>query len=235
MCERGIGSHDLDQASVQHLNISCQPADTTTRKPQQHCVLQHRGGILGSNLLISELAANTQNLGQPLNRRRRPLCSAGRHDGDKGRDYPRIEPIAFSQNSTRFGELPQLEWIDLMHRHVSREQDAHHTTFVASACFETDRCNRKAAQLLGELGPTGRIIAHRPTSLFRQHYYIQTILRHIDTAEGNRSHLRIPFLLIRARAQATVRVWKKRPELQAHSRIRIRDACGLPVATGAMS
>ena len=33
-------------------------------------------------------------------------------------------------------------------------------------------------------------------------------------------------------AQATVRVWKKRLELQAHSRFRIRSACGLPVATG---
>jgi hypothetical protein len=41
-----------------------------------------------------------------------------------------------------------------------------------------------------------------------------------------------PFLLMRARARATVRVWKKRPELQAHSRIRVRNACGLPAATG---
>ena len=36
-------------------------------------------------------------------------------------------------------------------------------------------------------------------------------------------------------AQATVRVWKKRLELQAHSRFRIRSACGLPVATGRRS
>jgi hypothetical protein len=38
-------------------------------------------------------------------------------------------------------------------------------------------------------------------------------------------------LLIRARALATVRVWKKRPEHQAHSRFNIRGGCGLPVAT----
>jgi len=50
---------------------------------------------------------------------------------------------------------------------------------------------------------------------------------------AKRQDLRDPSLLTRARAQATVRVWKKRPELQAHSRIRIRGACGLPVATGA--
>src|SRR5262245_18461585 len=50
---------------------------------------------------------------------------------------------------------------------------------------------------------------------------------------AKREHLRIPSLLMRARALATVRVWKKRPEHQAHSRSDIRDACGLPVATGA--
>jgi hypothetical protein len=55
----------------------------------------------------------------------------------------------------------------------------------------------------------------------------------IDCAK--REHLRNPSLLMRARAQATVRVWKKRPELQAHSRIGIRGGCGLPVATGAVS
>src|SRR4029453_6223533 len=45
----------------------------------------------------------------------------------------------------------------------------------------------------------------------------------IDCAK--REHLRNPSLLMRARAQATVRVWKKRPELQAHSRIGIRGGC----------
>src|SRR5262249_12427975 len=41
---------------------------------------------------------------------------------------------------------------------------------------------------------------------------------------AKRQDLRDPSLLTRARAQATVRVWKKRPELQAHSRIRISEA-----------
>ena len=41
-----------------------------------------------------------------------------------------------------------------------------------------------------------------------------------------------PSLLMRARALATVRVWKKRLELQAHSRFNFRGGCGLPVATG---
>ena len=34
---------------------------------------------------------------------------------------------------------------------------------------------------------------------------------------------------------ATVRVWKRRPELQAHSRFAIRNGRGLPVATGRRS
>jgi hypothetical protein len=37
---------------------------------------------------------------------------------------------------------------------------------------------------------------------------------------------------VRARAQATVRVWKKGPELQAHSRFAIQSGCEL---TGAVS
>jgi hypothetical protein len=40
---------------------------------------------------------------------------------------------------------------------------------------------------------------------------------------------------LRGFRQATVRVWKKRLELQAHSRFAIRSAYGLPVATGAVS
>ena len=53
----------------------------------------------------------------------------------------------------------------------------------------------------------------------------------VDSAK--REHLRTPSLLMRARAQATVRGRKKRPELQAHSRFGNRGGCGLPVATGA--
>ena len=50
---------------------------------------------------------------------------------------------------------------------------------------------------------------------------------------AKRELLRTPSLLMRARAQATVRGRKKRPELQAHSRFGNRGGCGLPVATGA--
>jgi len=79
----------------------------------------------------------------------------------------------------------------------------------------------------------GWVVRHRRGVLVGQHHHVQTILRHVDSAK--REHLRIPSLLMRARALATVRVWKKRLERQAHSRFKIRSACGLPVATGRRS
>src|SRR6516162_5013303 len=56
----------------------------------------------------------------------------------------------------------------------------------------------------------------------------------IEYRWAERQTERLPALTaeMRARAQATVRVWKKRPELQAHSRFANPSACGLPVATG---
>src|SRR2546425_117139 len=81
--------------------------------------------------------------------------------------------------------------------------------------------------------PAGWVVRHRRGVLVGQHHHVQTILRHVDSAK--REHLRIPSLLMRARALATVRVWKKRLERQAHSRFKIRSACGFPVATGRRS
>jgi hypothetical protein len=57
---------------------------------------------------------------------------------------------------------------------------------------------------------------------------------HRSLADGL-CHLRAPSLLMRARALATVREWKKRLERQAHLRSIGRGGCGLPVATGAMA
>jgi hypothetical protein len=90
---------------------------------------------------------------------------------------------------------------------------------------------------LDELGGVMyRAALYNPTEKeppLRQHHHVQAVLRHVDTAEREHCHLRIPSLLMRARALATVRVWKKRLEHQAHSRSDIRGGCGLPVATGA--
>src|SRR5713101_6016465 len=124
---------------------------------------------------------------------------------------------------------------DLAHGHAGREQCTHSTTLVATARLDADRRDREGAKLVDEFGPAGGVTMHGRALLFRQDHNVQTILRYIDTAERVHYHLRIPFLLMRARARATVRVWKKRLELQAHSRIRVRNACGLPAATGVRS
>src|SRR6266446_3262429 len=83
-------------------------------------------------------------------------------------------------------------------------------SFLATTCLDADRRYQGAAQLLDQFGPAGSVIAHRRTLLVGQHRDVQTILRHVDTTERQHFHLRIPSLLMRARAQATVRVWKKR-------------------------
>jgi len=68
-----------------------------------------------------------------------------------------------------------------------------------------------------------------------KHLDVQTLLRYVNSTVAMLCHLRAPSLLMRARALATVREWKKRLERQAHSRSIGRGGCGLPVETGAMA
>ena len=58
MGERCIGSYNLGQMSVKHVDIGCEPSDATARKPLQHWIFQQSGGILGGDFLGAELAAN---------------------------------------------------------------------------------------------------------------------------------------------------------------------------------
>ena len=218
---------------VKHFDIGCEPSDATARKPLQHRIFQQSGSILGGDFLGTELTAHGEHLRQPFDRWRAKLRRLCRHDGEERGNHTSVERIILRQNPTGPCELPQLERVDLACRQAGRKQGSHRAAFVSSARLQTDRRDREAAQPLDQFGPTGRVIAYREALLLRQHHRVQTIIRHIDSA--NRLHLRIPFLLMRARAQATVRVWKKRPELQAHWRTRIRNAFGLPVATGARS
>src|SRR5262249_20923370 len=169
----------------------------------------------------------------PVACRRRALRWTCRHDGDERRDHAGIEWIALGQNPTGSSELSQLERVDLSYRYVGCEQSTHDATLVTAACFDPDRRDREATQLLNQFGPACGVITHRAALFIGQDHHVQTIPRHVDTAEREHSHLRIPFLLMRARARATVRVWKKRLELQAHSRCASRNDCGLPVATRA--
>jgi hypothetical protein len=96
----------------------------------------------------------------------------------------------------------------------------------------TARAQQRALPLIGWLHPETPETHQAVMPLFFKGLAEVAIFRHIDSTKREHSHLRAPSLLMRARAQATVRVWKKRPEFQAHLRFTIQDDCGLPVATG---
>ena len=61
------------------------------------------------------------------------------------------------------------------------------------------------------------------------------ILRHIDSAKREHRLLRIPSLLMRARAQASARGKEDAIGAPSSFAVVIRSGCGLPVATGAVS
>ena len=83
--------------------------------------------------------------------------------------------------------------------------------------------------------PARPVVRDREPLALRQHGDIETVLRHVDSTIGMLYHPRVPSLLMRARALATVREWKKRLEHQAHSRPVNQGGHGLPVVTGAVS
>ena len=146
-----------------------------------------------------------------------------------------IEAIVLGQDAAGAGELTKLVRVDTSHRQSGREQGTDDATLVTAARLKANCGDCERAQPCDQLGPAGRVITHRKEPPLRQHHHVQAVLRHVNAAIGKLFHLRIPSLLMRARAQATVRVWKNRLEHQAHSRSNFRGACGLPVATGAGS
>src|SRR5258708_29330497 len=73
MRERGICCNDLDQTLVEQLDVGGEPADTAARKTPQQRVFQQSRGILSGDFLGTELAANSEHLGQQFGCRRRPL------------------------------------------------------------------------------------------------------------------------------------------------------------------
>ena len=128
-------------------------------------------------------------------------------------------------------ELTQLVRIDTSHRQSGREQGTDDATLVTAARLKANCGDCERVQPCDQLGPAGGVVTHRKEPALRQHHHVQAVLRHVNAAIGKLFHLRIPSLLMRARAQATVRVWKNRLEHQAHSRFNFRDGCGLPVVT----
>src|SRR6266700_2037419 len=82
----------------------------------------------------------------------------------------------------------------------SSEQGTHRATLVAAARLDPDRRDRAVTQLLDQFSPATDVVRHPRAVSFRQDHNVQTIFRHVDSAK--REHLRIPSLLMRARAQA---------------------------------
>src|SRR5262249_42413069 len=107
-----------------------------------------------------------------------------------------------------------------------REQGTDDSALVTTARLQANCGDCERAQPYDQLGPAGCVVTYRKEPPFRQHHHIQAVLRDVDTAKREHGHLRIPSLLMRARALATVRVWKKRPEHQAHSRSDIETPAG---------
>src|SRR5215207_9493122 len=125
--------------------------------------------------------------------------------------------------------------IDAAHREAGGEQGANDAALVAAARLEPDRREGQAAQPRGERAPACLVVADREPCGLRQQQHVEPVLRHVDSTEALLYHTRVPSLLMRARALATVREWKKRLEHQAHSRPCHRGGYGLPVVTGAVS
>ena len=166
-------------------------------------------------------------------RPQRPAAHSCWHDRDILCDQPRIEAIVLGQHAAGAGELTKLVRVDTSHRQSRCEQGTDDPALVTTARLQANCRDCERAQPYDQLGPAGCVVTYRKEPPLRQHHHVQAVLRHVDTAKREHGHLRIPSLLMRARALATVRVWKNRPEHQAHSRSDIRGACGLPVATGA--
>ena len=190
--------------------------------------------VHSSDMFVTQLAPHGYDLGEAFDRIITPH-NACRHNRDVFCDQLSIETIILGQDAVGASELTKLVRVDASHRQSSCQQGTDDATLVTTARLKTNRSGCEWAQPFDQLSPTRRVIADRKAQTLRQQQNVQTVLRNVNATKGKLCHLRIPSLLMRARAQATVRVWKNRLEHQAHSRSNFRGACGLPVATGAGS
>src|SRR6516225_546647 len=230
LSKSNIGGNHLGQALVEEADIGLQSHLAAFAEPPKHGIFEMSRLVLGRNVLVTELSPHRHDLGEPFDRSV-PLHNSCRHDRDILCDQPRIEAVVLGQHAAGAGELTKLAWVDTSHRQSRREQGTDDSALVTTARLKANCGDCERAQPYDQLGPAGGVITYRKEPPLRQHHYVQAVLRHVDTAKREHGHLRIPSLLMRARALATVRVWKKRPEHQAHSRSDIRGGCGLPVTT----
>src|SRR5262245_42454200 len=232
--ETGIGSDEFGEALVEEKNVSLQPHQPALAKAPQHGVLEMSRLVHRSGVFITQLAPHCYDFGEAFNCVI-ALYNACWHDRDVFCDQPSVQTVILSQDTAGAGELTKFVRVDTSHRQPRREQGTNDAALVTTARLKANRRDCEWAQPYDQLSPTRRIVAHRKAQPLGQQQNVQTVLRHVNATKGKLCHLRIPSLLMRAHAQATVRVWKKRLEHQAHSRRDIRGGCGLPVMMRAIS
>ena len=232
--EIGIAGNDLSHASVEQKDIGFEPRQATFVEAPQDGILEVGGLVFDRDMLVAKLPPHGDDLSELLCGRI-VLHDPCWHDRDIFCDQPRIEAVVLGEHATGAGELAQLVGVDASHRQVRRQQGSDDGALVAATRLDANCGDRQATQSLDQLAVTGGVVIHRKGFPVWQHHHVETILRYIDSTVVMLCHLRAPSLLMRARALATVREWKKRLEHQAHSRFKSRGGCGLPVATGAVS
>ena len=157
--------------------------------------------VLGRNMLVTQLSPHVHDLGEPFDRSV-PLHNSCRHNRDILCDQPRIEAVVLGQHAAGAGELTKLARVDTSHRQPRREQGTDDSALVTTARLKANCGDCERAQPYDQLGPAGCVVTYRKEPPLRQHHHIQAVLRHVDTAEREHGHLRIPSLLMRARAEA---------------------------------
>src|SRR5829696_2723441 len=210
------------------MDIGLKPGEAAFSKTLQHGVFEVAGLVLEADVLIGKLPPHGDDLGDPAGGR---VVADGvrRHDRDVLGDQPGIEAIVLGESAAGAGELPKPIGIDASHRQAGSEQGADDAALVTATRLKPDGGKGTAPQLLDERFPPRAVVRDRESLSLRQHHDIETVLRHIDSNEALLYHPRVPSLLMRVRALATVREWKKRLEHQAHSRPCHRGGYGLPV------
>jgi hypothetical protein len=192
------------------------------------------GLVLDRDVLVGELPPHGHDLGGALDGGILAHGVRGHNRNILG-DQPGIEPIILGENAASAGELTKPVRIDAPHRQAGRQQGADDAAFVTAARLEANGAEAHTLQPRDEGVPARPVVRDREPLALRQHGDIETVLRHVDSTIGKLYHPRVPSLLMRARALATVREWKKRLEHQAHSRPVNQGGHGLPVVTGAVS
>ena len=205
LSESSIGGDHLGQALVEEADIGLQSDQAAFAEPPEHGIFEMGGLVLDGDMLVTQLSPHGDDLGEPFDRVV-PLHNSCRHDGDVLRDQSCIEAIVLGQHAAGRANCRSL--FGLIRRMTRRPRAGPGWYRARNHRSARGRLrDRERAQPCDQFSPTGGIVAHRRASP-RAAPRRPAILRHVEAPIGEHCHLRIPFLLMRARARATVRVWR---------------------------